>query len=590
MEAGIDSNPVSIIHGNDLISSIYGTKILSIGCGTGVMEYRIKKQMPDTRIIGTDFAGTQVQKELWSKYGLEALVADGTHQPFPDESFDTCFTSNVLEHVPDPRGVIEESIRLTKHVAIHLIPINLNMPDHIHFFKFGDIDNEYKTQDADIDLKVVADDVTACLKPRLPRIEYELQISCPRDGSSDYGDMKFPVTRPDRPDGLMPCFLIKFYKYGKCADSALTGNTMKKILIVTYLERHLRKMLPIIKELEKHSDIELKVMLLTPDEWKLAESQGIKYSKFDDYATKERRADFDLEWGLEPLVNAIDMEKPDLFVAIEVNYILRNAVRHCKSMGIKTLIVQHGTPNKYSLHCFAPFEADCFAAWGDFTREFLVGNGVAPERIVVTGGPVFDKTVSLKPDKSQIYAELGIGPEIKKTIVFTTQGQGAGFRPSIEEIESGIIETVKAASQYRDVLLLFQAHPGQNVEDIQKVADKADHSSARVIKYHDTESLMAVSDGVITFFSTTAIDALILRKPLLLINLTDDREFFPFVPMGAAFGAYTKKEIMPAFRKLIESPEELKDGREKAIPYMVYKTDGKSLERVLNLIEKSLKE
>lgn len=365
---------------------------------------------------------------------------------------------------------------------------------------------------------------------------------------------------------------------------------MKKILIVTYLERHLKKMLPIIKELEKSSDIELKVMLLTPDEWRLAESEGIIFSRFDDYTARKRRVDFDLEWGLDSLINVIEKEKPDLFLAIEVNYILRNAVRHCKSLGIKTLIVQHGTPNKYSLHAFAPFEADCFAAWGDFTKELLVENGVEPERIVVTGGPVFDRTLSLKPDKGKIYAGLEIGPESKKVIVFTTQAPGAGFRPSAEEIESGIIETIKGASQYPDILLLFQVHPGQAIEDIQKVAKKADHSSARVIKYRDTESLMAVSDGVITFFSTTAIDALILGKPLLLINLTDDREFFPFVPMGAAFGAYTKEEIMPAFKKLIESPEELKGGREKAIPYVVYKTDGKSLDRVLNLIEEFLKE
>ena len=367
-------------------------------------------------------------------------------------------------------------------------------------------------------------------------------------------------------------------------------NEMKKILIASYLQRHLKKMLPLIKELEKHGDIELKVMLLTPDEWRLAESEGIKYSRFDDYTARKRRADFDLEWGLEPLINAIEKEKPHLFLAIEVNYILRNAVRHCKNLGIKTLIVQHGAPNKYSLHAFAPFEADCFAAWGDFTKEFLVENGVEPERIVVTGGPVFDETISLKPDKGEIYTELGIGPEIKKIIVFTMQGQGVGLRPSTEEIESGIIETMKAASQCQDVLLLFQAHPEQTIEYIQKVAEKAGHSSAKVIKYHDTESLIAISDGVITFFSTTAIDALILGKPLLTINLSDDRDFYPFVPMGAAFGAYTKEEIMPAFKKLIENPEELKDGREKAIPYVVYKTDGKSLERVLDLIEEFLKE
>lgn len=216
METGIASNPVSIIHGNDLRASIYGTKILSIGCGTGVMEHRIKTQMPHIQIIGADFTETEVQKELWNKYGLEVVVADGAQQPFPDESFDTCFTSHVLEHVPEPKKVIQESIRLTRHIAVHLTPINLNMPDHIHFFKFSDIDNEYRTQDADIDLKILADNIVSELKSKLPKIEYELQISCPRDGSRDYGDMKFPIKRPDRPDGLFPCFLIKFYKYGKC--------------------------------------------------------------------------------------------------------------------------------------------------------------------------------------------------------------------------------------------------------------------------------------------------------------------------------------------------------------------------------------
>ena len=365
---------------------------------------------------------------------------------------------------------------------------------------------------------------------------------------------------------------------------------MKKILVATYYERHLKKMLPIIKALEGQDDIDLKVMLLTPDEWTLAESQGIRYSRFDGYMVTERRTAFDLGWGLEALINAIETEKPHMLLAIEVNYILRNAVRHCRGLGIRTLIVQHGTPNRDSLHAFAPFEADCFAAWGDFTKDFLVKNGVEPERIVVTGGPIFDQTALLKPDRSQIYTELGIGPEVNKTIVFTMQGQGVGSSPTAEEIEAGIVETMKAASQYQDVLLLFQARPGQRVEDIQNIGSKAGCSGARAIRYHDTEALIAASDGVITFFSTTAIDALILGKPLLLINLSDDRDFLPFVPIGAAFGAYTEGEIGPAFRRLIECPDELRAGRERAVPYMVYKVDGKSLERVLNLVRSMLKE
>lgn len=240
MEAGINSNPAAIIFLNDLMSVIYGTKVLSIGCGTGITEYRIKTQMPHIKIIGTDFAETETQKELWNKYGLEAIVADGSQQPFRDESFDTSFTSHVLEHVVEPQKVIEESIRVTRWVAVHLIPINLNHPDHIHFFKFGDIDNEYRTQDADIDLKVLADKVISNLRAKLPKIEYEVRISCPRDGSKDYGDMAFPIKRPDRPDGLMPCFLITFHKYGKSKVINLKGRIVMNLCIDT-LKRRIRK-------------------------------------------------------------------------------------------------------------------------------------------------------------------------------------------------------------------------------------------------------------------------------------------------------------------------------------------------------------
>ncbi|RJQ47246.1 MAG: methyltransferase domain-containing protein [Nitrospiraceae bacterium] len=367
-------------------------------------------------------------------------------------------------------------------------------------------------------------------------------------------------------------------------DVSKKNIKVKKILFVSYLQRHLKKMIPVIRELEKRPDIDLNVLLLTKEEWELADRYGIRYQKFDDYTQRKRTKDFDLAWGLEPLMNAIDTVKPDLFMAIEVNYILRNAVHHCKELGIKTLIVQHGTPNKYSLHAFAPFEGDCFAAWGDFTRDFLVENGTSPSKVTVTGGPVFDRTLALKPDRKDICAKVGVNPG-HKIILFTTQGQGPGNCPSSEEIETAIIQTCKSAAFYPDVQLLFQIHPSQEISDVQAIAEKVGTFNARVIKYHDTESLIAVSDGVITFFSTTAIDALILDKPLMLINLSDDKDFYPFVRMQSAYGAYTEDEIQKAFRLLVENPDGTKKARREAVAYVAHKMDGKSLERAMDLIE-----
>jgi len=43
-----------------------------------------------------------------------AVVADGYWLPVRDGSADVTFSSNVLEHVPDPMGLIEEMIRVTR--------------------------------------------------------------------------------------------------------------------------------------------------------------------------------------------------------------------------------------------------------------------------------------------------------------------------------------------------------------------------------------------------------------------------------------------------------------------------------------------
>lgn len=49
---------------------------------------------------------------------------DGRHIPFPDRSFDVVFSSNVLEHVDDLKGLLNDAVRVLKPggIMVHILP------------------------------------------------------------------------------------------------------------------------------------------------------------------------------------------------------------------------------------------------------------------------------------------------------------------------------------------------------------------------------------------------------------------------------------------------------------------------------------
>src|SRR5580658_3752305 len=90
--------------------AIGGRTVLDIGGGAGYVTKVLRSLGANCYLLEVDSA------ELMSRGDTPpgAVLADGYWLPVSDGGADVCVSSNVLEHVRDPHGLIEEMVRATK--------------------------------------------------------------------------------------------------------------------------------------------------------------------------------------------------------------------------------------------------------------------------------------------------------------------------------------------------------------------------------------------------------------------------------------------------------------------------------------------
>jgi SAM-dependent methyltransferase len=91
-------------------TSLAGARVADVGGGAGWFTGMFRQRGAQCLLVEPD-AG-----ELFGhgEPGRASVIGDGYWLPLADASVDVCFSSNVLEHVRDPAGFIDEMIRVTR--------------------------------------------------------------------------------------------------------------------------------------------------------------------------------------------------------------------------------------------------------------------------------------------------------------------------------------------------------------------------------------------------------------------------------------------------------------------------------------------
>jgi glycosyltransferase involved in cell wall biosynthesis len=260
----------------------------------------------------------------------------------------------------------------------------------------------------------------------------------------------------------------------------------------------------------------------------------------------------------------------------------RIAVLTGKVAKVPSLLLLHSGLIGWIYDCPA-FVSDKIAVMGEFAKRVLIADGVDEDKIVITGRPSYDALVRAKTnlDKKAICSRFGLNP-YEKIAVYTTEN----LPP--DESECMARTVCKALKEVPDVQSVIKVHPSELDISMYKNLTKELGLSSVITREASIYELLHVCDIMVTGFSATALDAMILDKPVIAVNLTGFEDPLPFAESGAAIGVYQESDLKEAIWKGLYDEavkEKLGKSREKFVFEHAYKRDGRAAERVAELVD-----
>ncbi len=86
-------------------------RVLDIGCGTGQLSARIRRELPKARVVGCDFSAGMLRRAA-ARGGAAWVQGDAAHLPFAAGSFDALVSTEAFHWFPDQPAALREFRRV----------------------------------------------------------------------------------------------------------------------------------------------------------------------------------------------------------------------------------------------------------------------------------------------------------------------------------------------------------------------------------------------------------------------------------------------------------------------------------------------
>lgn len=346
------------------------------------------------------------------------------------------------------------------------------------------------------------------------------------------------------------------------------NNERKKILMAAYGGGHVNLMVPVYKELCRDYDIAFLGLSIAGA---VLKAEGIPYKQYIDYEDEimdedayrlgeefadlwhvdgkvdrresvmylgacmrdlvnihgeEKARELVKQNGRMPLLplwtaaKIVELENPDIIVTTNSPRTERALTMAGRENNIPTLNIHDhlGFEPRHKL------ESDRIAVMCDITRNNLIRTGHDPEKIIVCGQPAFDSIVAETEnyDRAALCKKLGLDPEGGKYVLLGSQAQWT------REMLAAVVTAVKEIEPAHK--LLIKPHPGEDKELYDEL--KKTHPEFTLFTDISIRELIAISEIMIALWSTVGLEAVLMGKPLIQMNLPEIPNMIPLFQYG----------------------------------------------------------
>ena len=263
-------------------------------------------------------------------------------------------------------------------------------------------------------------------------------------------------------------------------------------------------------------------------------------------------------------------------------------------LNIPTIVIQHGA----TVHptSFAPSFCNKVLAWGKTSKEDFERYGLPTDKIVITGSSRYDQYIHLNQNstskekiKNSTFENFGINTNKKLFVLATIHNHFYKIASTLDfnhlEIEKMYYMTMNAIKKIPDSYLIIKLHPGDMRDDIPlKIKESLGIDNVSITKNYSIVDLIVSCDCFITGYSTSAVEAMILEKPIILINFRRCMEVIPYNKYNIFKTATNSEELFNLINESLNNPIPIENYKLFLKDY-IHKLDGRSTKRVVKLIE-----